>query len=251
MRTRRRRWRIWVIALAIVIAVGIGIAWRLSLAAPVWWNPPDVQSEAAQHRADRAEYRLVEEAQRIRPVDEVWRLRIREEDINDWLATRLPKWVAHERDIDWPETVGTVQVNITTADVSLGIEYQNGQRMRVLVIEGVVWVDGDTVVARVEQAAIGRLPVPRSAVEEVAIRLEEAIPEVTVLLRDDPSFVEQDTDELRTDARFALADGRIIELIDLLLEEGAIVVTCRTVAQRELVDDAAMSAGGASDSSTE
>jgi hypothetical protein len=96
------------------------VAWWLAGLTPRWYQPVAADNAAAMALGETAEYRLVEEFQRIRPVDEVWRLRIPEAAINAWLATRLRQWLAG-RGGAWPPELGSPQVRITPAGITVGV----------------------------------------------------------------------------------------------------------------------------------
>ncbi|MBT5583873.1 MAG: hypothetical protein HOJ54_07710, partial [Phycisphaerae bacterium] len=86
-----------VIGLILLAAIG----WWLAGLTPQWYQSAATTDAAASELGETAEYRLVEEFQKIRPEEDVWRLRIPEEAINAWLTARLKQWLAG-RGVDWP-----------------------------------------------------------------------------------------------------------------------------------------------------
>lgn len=219
-----------VAATLVVLAIAGGVLWQLTWSVPEWWAPPSPDDDEVEAYADRVEYRMVEEAQRIRDTREIWKLRVREEQINAWLATRLPKWVAHQHDIDWPEQLGRIQLNLGADQSSLAIEYFERDRPRVLVVHGRMFYDGGALCIAVEQIDLGRLPLPGRTVARALNRLEEIAPE---LLRSEDvnQIVEIIEDGACMDPGLTLADGRRVQLLDVQSEDGSVVLTCRTAAR--------------------
>ncbi|MDP7189803.1 MAG: hypothetical protein QGI74_08055, partial [Phycisphaerales bacterium] len=104
------------IALMLLAAVG----WWLAGLTPRWYQPTTATDAATSELGETAEYRLVEEFQRIRPPEEIWRLRIREDAINAWLTARLKQWLAG-RGVDWPADTTSPQIHITPTGIEVAI----------------------------------------------------------------------------------------------------------------------------------
>ena len=213
----------------LTVAVAAGVAWKLSWSMPVWWSPPQNDGDVEAY-ADRVEYRMMEEAQRIRDQREVWQLRIREEQINAWLATRLPKWVAHHHDLDWPEEIGRLQLHIGEERSSLAIEYFERDKPRVLVAHGRMYLDDGALCVVIEQVDLGRMPLPGRTIARVLERLESVAPDFlnSNQVRDVIDLVQ---DGSCADPGLSLADGRRVKLLELKPEDGSVVLTCRTAAR--------------------
>ena len=140
--------------LAMLVLAAIG--WWLAGIAPGWYEPVEQDNAAALTLGETAEYRLVEEFQRIRPADEVWRLRIPEAAINAWLATRLRQWLAG-RGGDWPAELGSPQVRITPAGITVGVSADAiGGRVGLLTLTPII-ADGRLSFATA--AGLGSLPI--------------------------------------------------------------------------------------------
>ena len=91
-----RRWYRWSFICFATISLLAIVAWWLTWQPPHWYQVPDASSDAVARMADRAEFRLIEEFQKVRDADDAWHVRIGDEAINAWLAARLEAWLSHE-----------------------------------------------------------------------------------------------------------------------------------------------------------
>lgn len=227
-RPARRRFGVILAGSFLVAAAAAGgVVWRLSWMDPTWWVPPAPQDAQAAALADRVEFRLTEEAHKIRE-DPDFRLRITQEQINAWLATRLPAWVAHTSGEPWPEWLGLPQVRFTEGAVSVGIDVLSESGRRVVVAEVRPRVTGGRLELPVESVGVGRVRIPGASVAALVDRLrgplageladDEALGALAELLRG----------ERPLDPVLRLADGRTVELLEVSCTGGAMVLRCRT-----------------------
>ncbi|MHC4808885.1 MAG: hypothetical protein ACYTEV_00780 [Planctomycetota bacterium] len=84
---------------------------------PSWYRPPSLEDSEAGRLAERVEYGLLEQVQRVRPPGTRWTVRLTDEQANAWLATRLPGWWRSRGGAAWPTEVLPPQ--ITTRPDSL------------------------------------------------------------------------------------------------------------------------------------
>lgn len=84
---------------------------------PSWYRPPSLEDPEAGRLAERVEYGLLEQVQRVRPPGTRWTVRLTDEQANAWLATRLPEWWRSRGGGAWPAEVLPPQ--ITTRPDSL------------------------------------------------------------------------------------------------------------------------------------
>ncbi len=98
------------LALVAGVAAVAALVLRAALAPPAWYAPPTADDAEAVRLAERVEYRLAEELQRVRPTAEPWSVRLTDAQVNAWLALRLPAWVRQETGRTWPAHVGPPQV---------------------------------------------------------------------------------------------------------------------------------------------
>lgn len=214
--------------LALLVAIPLIIAfviWRLSWMPPSWYRPAPASDAAAGRLGDLVEQRLIEEAHAIRAAAEPWGLRIREEQINAWLATRLPKWIAHEKNLDWPDTLGTPQVRLRPTGIEfaipIGASASTGGRVAVVMFEPAMT---DTMLSvKATGFALGRIGLWGSPLDRARdLAADSALAEMQV-------FETTVADLLGATATvepvFQLADGRRVRLIDVQCGSGTLDLT--------------------------
>ncbi len=232
--TRRRRVGI-ALTILVLTALGVGgaILWHRSTIAPAWYAPPVAADPLVQQTAETVEYRLVEEAHRARPVDDPWAVRITEEQINAWLAARLPEWAAHQSGVAWPDTIGAPQVRVTDAALTLSLPFGAPDARRYAMAEFRPAVVDDRLRLRLERVGVGDMWLPGAPVRFVMGRILAVAPDA---FAEDPDVIAainviSGDDDL--DAVLELADDRVVRVRRIGLEDGAAVLVCDTQAGRD------------------
>ena len=219
-----------ILALAVLALLAAAVVvWELSWQKPDWWAPPEATDERVADVAQQIEYSLIEQAHTVRPDDEPWSVRIHDGHVNAWLASRLPSWLAHSQELDWPGGFGQPQVRFEPGGVTVAIELAGNGRQRFVAVRLVPTMVADQLRLVVDQVSLGKLTIPGKPVGEVVARLKEAAPSGFV---DDPEvqLVMQWLLEGRLlDPVATLADGRIVRLVAVRCEEGTVVMRCRTI----------------------
>ena len=207
--------------LAILVLAAIG--WWLAGLAPHWYQPVEQDNTAALALGETAEYRLVEEFQRIRPTDEVWRLRIPEAAINAWLATRLQQWLSG-RGSDWPAELGSPQVRITPAGITIGMSADAiGGRVGLLTLSPII-ADGQLRLRPV--GGVGQLP--------IGIPTSLVLPHLADKFDVDNSiaFIHTLLQGKSTPSTLDLVDHRTVRLHSVTLEPANCVIQASTRSDR-------------------
>jgi hypothetical protein len=217
-----------VFALVTAIVVMTVVIGSVSRTVPEWYQPPSPQNAEVSRLAERVEYRLVEETRKIREPEDLWTLRVREEQINAWLATRLPEWIAHEQGVQWPPQLGTPQVRVDRGHVALALPVGDDAYRRVVVArlgaevrDGGLWLS-------LERVQVGRLAIPGDPLDTLLAMarrtpLQDQIdgtawkPVLDVLSGREP-----------LEPMLELGDNRRVELMDVRCRRGAIEFTSRT-----------------------
>jgi hypothetical protein len=192
-----------------VFAIAIWIVSWLSWQPQSWYSPPDYSLPEVKKFADRAEYRLNEEFHKVRPVEDVWRIRISDEAMNAWLSGRLEDWLTHDQNIELPPEMHAPQIHVTPQGIWFAalVEFDESSP-RPIAIQLWVWVDDGIVFVEPIALRLGKIPIPISLFKSVLAELQ------------------QKTDGVEAIA--PLMDDREVEILGITLEEGAIVLTCQT-----------------------
>ena len=207
--------------LAILVFAAVG--WWLAGLTPGWYQPVQPDNAAALALGETAEYRLVEEFQRIRPTDDVWRLRIPEAAINAWLATRLRQWLAGRGGV-WPQELGSPQVRITPAGITVGVSADAiGGRVGLLTLSPSI-ADGQLQLRPV--GGVGRLP--------IGIPTSLVLPHIADEIDADNSiaFIHTLLQGKSTPSTIPLVDHRTVHLHSVTLEPANCVIQASTRSDR-------------------
>ena len=150
-----------------------------------------------------------EEFHKIRSEDDTWRLRISDEALNAWLSGRLEGWLTHDQEIKIPEELQGLQVHATPSGLWVAALVEiDGAAPRPIAVK--LWItikDGIAVVSP-KSIRLGKVPPPLSIFEQL-------IKESQHKARDFVSII-------------SLMDDREVHIREIVLEEGALVLTCRT-----------------------
>jgi len=248
VRTRAGGWLVAAgMAAALVIAAGFAISATLTRAAPGWWNTPR-DDETARARATAMENAAVSELYRARPrgtdgppaesaawMSETWSVGLLENDINAWLAARMPRWLEGRPGLpDWPPTMSQLQVRFDNGAVRAGVRVDTPDGPRFVTASfrpeiddrGSLWL-------RASWVHIGRLPVPASWVIGSGDDGDGVLP---------PELLERPEAALflgmaRGDAPVAdaplvrLEDRRRVRLLGVRVRPGRLELTMRTEAR--------------------
>ncbi|MHC4219202.1 MAG: hypothetical protein ACYSU7_12190 [Planctomycetota bacterium] len=239
-RPRRLLWTALITALTLVVLLAAGAVglWRLTWMAPAWWSPVETDDETTAALAERVEYRLAEEAHKVRPEPKPWWIKIRQDQINAWLASRLPEWVAHEQGLQWPAQVGQPQVHLESGAVTLGVDIDTNAGTRYVAARVVPRIiDGELALA-LDGISVGRVWIPGSSVGAVVDRMRAvgvAGMEGSDQFLDDPGIEALITlldGGRQFDPTLALNDGRRVRVLDVRCDSGALLLRAETIAQK-------------------
>ncbi len=227
-------WR-WMRRIALVLLLGtvgfvIAIG-TLTRSVPEWYEPPSAAAPEVVDLADRVEYRLVEETQKIRPAEERWTLRVREPQVNAWLAVRLPDWIAHEKNMQWPAEVGMPQVHIGDDVISLALPIEVRGFQRVVVAHLVPRIEGRQLWLQLQGIQLGGISVPGDPIP-VLTRLVQSGAAGKIDSGDWQRLVDILTGREPLEPVLQLSDHRRVELLDVRFTSGALDLTSQTVGAR-------------------
>ena len=209
---------------------------------PEWWAPADALSQDVIALGEQVENSVVTNANRARPggnashsssgaEPDIWVLRLSEDEVNAWLATRLPKWAANQYPGSFlAQDVGEMHVRIEDGLLRIGARVGAGAGTKSAVGAdvgqsiGIAFApirQGDgTWGVEIVESLLGRLSVPLSRGLEVFSQMDGGAtipPEIDRLLQGEGIEVSFSTKKSR----------RHMTLADLELTPGEIVLHWR------------------------
>ncbi len=222
-----------VVTLAGTVAIAAGL-WWMSWMAPAWWVEPDPFDERLIDLAGLVEKRLAQETHRKRDAGAAWTIRLREQQLNAWLATRLRPWVAHhgsngDEPIDWPPAVGPPQVRLSEEGVSVAVEMATGGRSRFVEAHATPSLSGGSLHLNLKGTRLGRVPVPRKPVGQVLRLLGTVTPAAFVEHPMLKHLVQIADGREPIDPTLTLADGRTVRLTAIRCGKGFLDLTLETL----------------------
>ncbi len=194
--------------LVLLSILGVTLLFWL-LSAPMAWYVDAERASNDATIAEQAEFRLVEEFHKVRPDDEVWKLRIQDAAVNAWLTHRLTDWLTHEEDLEIPEGMALPLLQSTPSGIWFGVKGVHDEVSQPVALFCAAEVNGETLLLTPEKLRLGKIPLPLSMLASMI---------------DEPLDV-----SLELDAQVALMDDRIVQIQALDLESGSIILTCKTV----------------------
>ena len=235
---KRRRFRPFVVLATVVmvlvaVAIAGGVAaWRLTWLQPAWWPADVVANEQTRTLADLVEFRIAEEVHKVRPDARPWRLRVRDDHVNAWLVSRLPEWLAHSENVEWPSQLGTPRVRFGEGGVTIGLSFDDDGHRRYVVadLEPQI-VDGRLSLA-LNGVSLGRLWIPGASIQTLIEHYSDVVPEGFI---EDPSvrrIIDLLVKEQRFEPSFDLTDGRKVRLVDVVSGDGEMIIECETLLAR-------------------
>ena len=203
----RRGVKVILVVIVALLAFVLGGA----LLPPSWWSPVYVQDERPLQRASDFEQLVTARVHEIRDSEDPWGFRVSQDQVNEWLATRLPMWIEHDEKLQWPSGINQVQVRF--GDGQIEVAGRGG---------GPVWrarfgvsVSGSTCQLEPQSAGVGRIPVFGMGLDG----LVEMVPEGVL---NDQGVIEMPTE-------MTLVDGRRVRLVDFELIHGELAVLLETL----------------------
>ena len=197
------------VAILALFAIIFWLSWQPQS----WYAPPNYSNSEVKTLADRAEYRLNEEFHKIRKEEDVWRLRITDEAMNAWLSGRLEGWLTHDQEIELPPEIDQPQVHVKPDGIWFAaMVHIDGSDLRPVAIQ--LWVSVDNGMVAIEPVAIriGKVPIPVVVFTEIAQEMQLKAEDIEPIV--------------------PLMDDREVAIESIVLEEGALVLTCRTLLPR-------------------
>ena len=221
----RRRWLWWMLSVLVLLVMTACGLWWLSTGEPDYWRVMDAEDSAVRQGGERFERRVASQLSRVRRADATWELRVDQRRVNQWLAARLPLWLAN-RGVDEQDRrmlrhpmvairdgyiEAAVKADLPELDSVIRLRYEPEKP------EG-----GGPVRLVLRSIHAGRLPLPMDYVIQRVVEQAGSDAEAR-------RAVEEALRRLRSiELTRSLEDGRRVSVVGVKLEDGEAILTCRT-----------------------
>jgi hypothetical protein len=235
------RARFWMVTIGLGLVFAVALitlgAWWLARSAPSWWSTVHTLTPQSDTVGRELENAVVNQLHAQRTTPEAWSVAVSEHDANDWLATRLVKWLQNRDDsVDWSTTIERAAVSFKSGSIVLGVSIRTqsdepGQVFTIAVVpsldeEGRLWLPAS-------ELSIGQLPLPLDLItaDENGL-LRSLLPDAVNKGAGSILSALAGTQPIADEAILTLADKRRVRLTSLEVHDGSLELTCETAPAR-------------------
>lgn len=220
---RRAIGALMTLAAAFTVAAIVAVA--MALAEPAWWSRARVAGAQAALVAEEVERGVSNALHRGRPLGEPWMVAIEQNDANAWIADRLPMWLANQG-VRRPEQFPEVRVAFDEGRIRIGFKRRDSERMATVSLRPRIDERDGTLWTPATGLSVGRLRLPSSLLRERGL---EQVPEPYRDTEGAKTAAATLSGEIAAPSEVRLADGRLVRVTGVQVEEGRLVLTCVTV----------------------
>lgn len=211
-RTNRRRFIAAAVGgVAVLALITVGLAF----VGPAWWFPATDDPQVA-IRGNAIEQGIASTVTRVRRDPAPWGFVIGENEVNDWLASRLDPWLAHDDRFRLP--AGWTEPRIRFDDDAIRLAVRSPAGL-VVVFDLLPRLEPTAMVFDLGGTSMGRLPVPDF--------LSDPMLPASLSVKGGPNPAEAGF--LTLPRGFELGDGRRIRIEDLEVVAGEMGIRFRTL----------------------
>ncbi len=230
---RLGRWVVRVLVLVVVLVpTTAAVAWYLASAEPEYWSQVELTDPEVHRRAGLLEEKLEQALCFPRPPQMEWVLEFEQDELREWMAVRMPEWLQeHGVQQSLPSWLEQPMVVFKKDTLVVAGRVKHNKLSRVMSVEfkAVSGPDGK-VELKVAGAAAGRLSLPQD--------LFDALVERTGSVDAAQEYaVGKAQEEIKSMALpvIELADGRKVQVTDIKLSSGRVLLVCRTIEAPKVV----------------
>lgn len=217
-------------SLALAAVAGTGaLLWRMTQMPPTWYQPADINNQAAAALAQAVENRIIEELHKLRPADQTWTLRLRAQHLNAWLTARLPRWLIHEQNLNWPQQLGPPQLRFTRKGIDLALQLSPNDQPRFITLRVLPRVEYEQLFIPFERLYLGRIPALYSELDDLITWAADYGAAQTLQTPEAQWLLQLLAESESLQPQIVLADQRTVMLLDLRLHDGHIDLKLQTL----------------------
>ncbi len=217
----RRRITTVIILLVLALLTAALVGWWALGQRPAYYEPVVVDDPAVRAQAERVEQVVSSEATRVRPAaDPMWQVTLTQDQINHWLAVRMPQWLANQQiDTSFLAAVRNPMVGLVDGRIELAAETRApgmGDVVVRLVYEPQFDEAAQVVRLRLAGIRTGSLPLPTDAVLDKLVTDARVRQQIESLALNIP-----------------LGDGRTVTIAGMQFQGDAVTLVGRTTHKRK------------------
>lgn len=200
------------------------VLWLLASGKPRYYRQIDPQDPVALRQAEQFEQKVSSQATRVRPPeDETWQMQLDQSQVNDWLATRLPQWLANQG-VNTSELapLNHLMVGFVDGHIELAAE---AEALGIDSVLRLIYAPRDNgphqpVTLELQSIRSGHLPLPKDTV------LQQLVDSSPAEQREQMSEARKMIETV--DLTLPLQDGRTVSIVGMEFNDTGVLLTCRT-----------------------
>jgi hypothetical protein len=217
----RRLFR-WAVILGVLITAAVA---GLVFWAPAYWVVLDGSDPQIAAGAESLEQRMSTEMTKVRQGESNWTMDVTAEQINQWMANRMPQWLANQG-VDEALIDQAHPMMVRFGDGVIEVAVQSGlwgmEPVTQLVYAAQVDPHRKHIILLLKSMKVGKIPVPVDSTVDFLLH-RAGLPESKRQL------IEKARQRLmRVDLRMPLGDGRIVEVLGMEMRPDGATLNLRT-----------------------
>ncbi len=218
------------LVMVLLAPTGAVALWCSLVAAPTYWREVDFTDPGTYQRVEVFAEKLDRALLQERPADQVWEMELKQEELRDWVALRMPQWLEDHGVVQGlPPWLHQPMIAFKEGRIILAglVRYKSISQIVSLTLQPQTGADGEPQF-NLAGAAGGRLPLPTGDLFNKLIAKYGSIEAA-----EEAAFVEAQTVLNQVQLPCVdLGDGRKVRIVDIDLRSCSAVLKCRTIQDR-------------------